>query len=114
MRSRPSFIFLFSALFLVAPPGVERAMRLPARLMPGRASIAYSPTSLARPRSSTVFRARPAVAWRYRLKSVLEETDVRGFAPIDLGPAAMPVGIVAPNRPGWAASRPRSRIPLRC
>ncbi len=56
----------------------------------------------------------PFAAWRYRLKSVLEETDSRTSDESDLGPAPSTESSDSPAELTPRSQPPTSIIPLRC
>ena len=108
--TRSTFLLIASACLALGPASVRSAT---ARHDAGHAHAALSLRVLT-PASTPIRNiARPS-QWRYRIKSVLEETDLRTFQPVDLGPAQ------SPDRPD--ASNPAQQgpidslplIPLRC
>jgi len=110
---RLSFLLLLAACTLAPQTGSPHPVRFENgsrchQQTPVEGLLVPTPT-IARPQSIS-----PFSPWRYRLKSVLQETDSRIIQESDLGPVPLPGRFYASVVPTRRTVLSRTAIPLRC
>ena len=112
LRALP--FLLVAMLGLGASPRVAGAARPASPSVYRKVVVDRAFSSYRSPASSPLATLSRLSPWRYRLKSLLEDTDPRGLQPADIGPAVMtePGDISVGSTRRVACSR--TLVPLRC
>jgi len=111
---RRLFLLLLLAAFSIVPgTGVPHA----SRSQGGSGSIhrvAVERLVLPTPTGTRAHSISPFAPWRYRLKTVLQETDSRITQESDLGPVPLPERFYSSTAHALRLDLSRPTIPLRC
>jgi hypothetical protein len=107
-------LLLIAAVCLAtwAPPA--RAAQVAPRPEPHETAVRFAPPALSSPAHARPTRFSRLAPWRYRLKSVLEESAIRAPEQVDLGPATSPDHNIVPFRSVSRRSYSSAMNPLRC